>query len=113
MRDPANKRLIEEVKQDLEGISTSIVGRFEYFNHRSHSFWDNINAETFREFRNLVTAHHVSIGAVLCGLAVKMQMWHQRFPQGGGAPPSRVEFIRTEIYPGLGRIKKLEAGGKI
>lgn len=101
------KSLIE-IESDLNEISTSLVGRFEYFNHRSHDFWESISADSFQSFQELVTAHHVSIGAVLCGLAVKMNLYEERFPSRGGGPVKRLEFINSEIRPGLKRIKDIE-----
>lgn len=108
LRINGNGETIERVLTDLRATQTSIVGRFEFFNHRSQDFWSNINAESFREFRDLVTAHHVSIGAVLCGLAVKMRLWKERFVNRSGAPIKRMEFIRSEIVPGLSQIRRIE-----
>lgn len=101
-------KILKDIESDLNEISTSLVGRFEYFNHRSHDFWDNISADSFQSFQELVTAHHVSIGAVLCGLAVKMDLYETRFPNHGGGPVKRLEFINSEIRPGLKRIKDIE-----
>jgi hypothetical protein len=61
-----------------------------------------------KDFRETVTAHHVSIGAVLCGLAVKMMLWKERFPTAVGGPSKRLEFLQSEIYPGLGHIRRME-----
>ena len=100
--------MLEEVAENLNAISTSIVGRFEVFDQRSHQFWNDINANSFRVFQDLVNAHHVSIGAVLCGLAVKTGLWKERFPTREGGPLKRLEFVRSEIYPGLAKIVKIE-----
>ena len=101
-------KILKNIESDLNEISTSLVGRFEFFNHRSHDFWENITADSFHSFQDLVTAHHVSIGAVLCGLAVKMDLYESRFPNHGGGPVKRLEFINSEIKPGLQRIKDIE-----
>lgn len=106
--DRNSARVIEEVAENLNAISTSIVGRFEVFDQRSHQFWNDINANSFRVFQDLVNAHHVSIGAVLCGLAVKTGLWKERFPTREGGPLKRLEFVRSEIYPGLAKIVKIE-----
>lgn len=106
--DRSQMKILMEIESDLNEISTSLVGRFEYFNHRSHAFWENISADSFQSFQELVTAHHVSIGAVLCGLAVKMNLYDERFPNQGGGPVKRLEFINSEIKPGLKRIKDIE-----
>ncbi len=106
--DRAQLKVLIDIESDLNEISTSLVGRFEYFNHRSHAFWENISADSFQSFQELVTAHHVSIGAVLCGLAVKLNLYEARFPNHGGGPVKRLEFINSEIKPGLKRIKDIE-----
>jgi len=107
-RDARQVRMLDDVTRDLTDISTSITGRFESFDNRSRDFWRDINAETFRSIRELITAHHVTIGGVLCGLAVKMDLWKARFARGGGGPNRRMEFIKSEILPGMTRIKSLE-----
>ncbi len=107
-RDKRQVKTIDQVGADLTDITTSITGRFENFDRRSKDFWTDINAETFRSIRQLITAHHVTIGGVLCGLAVKMGLWKTRFARGGGGPNKRLEFVKSEILPGLSHIKQLE-----
>jgi hypothetical protein len=107
-RDFRQARMLDDISRDLTDITTSITGRFESFDNRSKDFWRDINAQTFRSIRELITAHHVTIGGVLCGLAVKMDLWKHRFARGGGGPNRRLEFIKSEILPGLSHIKSLE-----
>lgn len=107
-RDYRQVKMLDEIGRDLTDISASITGRFESFDNRSKDFWRDINAETFRSIRELITAHHVTIGGVLCGLALKMDLWKARFARGGGGPNRRLEFIKSEILPGLSHIKALE-----
>ncbi|CAO3407557.1 hypothetical protein [Azospirillum largimobile] len=111
-RDPRQIRLLDEIGRDLTDISTSITGRFESFDNRSKDFWSDINADTFRAIRELISSHHVTIGGVLCGLAVKMTLWKHRFARGGGGPNRRMEFVKSEILPGLSHIKALEQSAR-
>ena len=53
-----------------------------------------------------------TIGGVLCGLAVKMNLWKHRFARGGGGPNRRMEFVKSEILPGLSHIKALEQSAR-
>lgn len=103
---------IDQVGADLTEITASITGRFENFDRRSKDFWTDINADSFRTIRQLITAHHVTIGGVLCGLAVKMNLWKLRFARGGGGPNRRIEFVKSEILPGLSHIKALEQSAR-
>lgn len=108
--DPVNQKVISQIAEDLTDISTSLVGRFDMFDQRSQKLWDDIDPSAFENFRDFVRDHHVSLAAVLCGLTVKMKLWHERFPSRGGAPMKRLEFIKGEMLPGLARIKKRETG---
>lgn len=107
-REPRQVKMLDEIARDLTDISTSITGRFESFDNRTKDFWKDINAETFHQIRELISSHHVTIGGVLCGLAVKMDLWKERFARGGGGPNRRMEFVKSEILPGLSHIKNLE-----
>jgi hypothetical protein len=107
--DPELRRLVDHIASDLTDITTSLTGRFESFDRRSKTFWDNMSAESFQTVRELISAHHVTIGGVLCGLAVKMDLWKKRFPSEGGSPGKRIEFVKSEIRPGLAHIKSIEA----
>ena len=111
-RDARQMRMLDEINRDLTDISTSITGRFESFDNRSKDFWRDINAETFHSIRDLIASHHVTIGGVLCGLAVKMDLWKTGFARGGGGPNRRMEFVKSEILPGLSHIKSLEQSAR-
>lgn len=111
-RDARQMKMLDEINRDLTDISTSITGRFESFDNRSKDFWSDINAETFRSIRELISSHHITIGGVLCGLAVKMDLWKGRFARGGGGPNRRLEFVKSEILPGLSHIKALEQSAR-
>ncbi|HRQ83158.1 MAG TPA: hypothetical protein PKZ97_18755, partial [Azospirillaceae bacterium] len=77
-RDSRQVKMLNDIASDLTDITTSITGRFESFDNRTKDFWRDINAETFRQIRDLISSHHVTIGGVLCGLAVKMDLWKYR-----------------------------------
>lgn len=85
-RDRQVMKMLEDVQSKLTDVTTSITGRFEAFDRRSKDFWTDISAQSFREVRQQIEAHHVTIGGVLCGLAVKMALWRERFPRGGAGP---------------------------
>ena len=111
-RDRRLLKTIDQVAADVTEITASITGRFENFDRRSKDFWTDINADSFRTIRKLIAAHHVTIGGVLCGLAVKMNLWKLRFANGGGGPNRRIEFVKSEILPGLSHIKALELSAR-
>jgi hypothetical protein len=112
--DRGAQRVIDKIESDLREIVTSMTGRFENFDNLTRTFWSNINAVSFQEVKELILAHHVSIGGVLCGMLVKLDTWRERFGgySGGGGPQRRLEFIRGELLPGLGDIKSVESSAR-
>jgi hypothetical protein len=108
MRDQPMQQLLDGVSANLTAITSSVTGRFESFDRRSQDFWTDINADSFREITRLITAHHTTLGSVMCGLTVKMDLWKERFPTGGGGPLRRIEFVTSELLPGLDQIRDLE-----
>ena len=102
---------VEFLDEGLNAVITSITGRFESFNQHTGDMWKSITADSFRRVRRLITAHHLTVGGVLCGLNVKMNAWNQRFghmPEGAAAL-SRSEFIMGEMRQGIDKIRQIEA----
>ena len=106
--DPAKGRMMDVIRNDLIQVARSIGRRFDAFDAFSKTFWEEVSAESFRMFGATVTAQHVGIGAMLCGLTVKMLLWRERFPNGAGLPMRRIEFLSSEILPGLENIKAVQ-----
>lgn len=107
-RDANTMDLLETIKSQLSQTVSSITGRFETFDNRSKALWNDMSAENFNSFRDLVISNHASIGGVLCGLSLKMDLWRERFPDARGGPAKRADFLRTEIYHGLHRLLQEE-----
>jgi len=111
-QDRAQDKMVSRIEADLTDITGSITGRFESFDRKTNDFWTDINAERFHEVRELITAHHRTVGGVLCGLTLKMEHWKKKFKNAGvGGPQQRLEFTRSEVLPGLDWIKDLERRG--
>ena len=94
----------------LNGVITSITGRFESFDQHTKYLWNDISAESFARVRKLITEHHATIGGVLCGLSVKMDAWTERFEgiEPGGAVIRRAEFVMGEMRQGIDKIEAIE-----
>jgi hypothetical protein len=108
--DRSKGNMLQKIITDLSDISGSITGRFESFDRKTNDFWDDISAERFKEVRTLVKAHHMTVGGVLCGLTLKLDLWRERFPErDAGGPQQRIEFCLSEVLPGLDYIKALES----
>lgn len=92
----------------LQDVAASITGRFESFERNSKTLWDNINAESFKKMKTMVTSHYATIGGVLCGLTVKIKAWEERFAKGKGGPVSKADFIMSEMRHGMNAIDAIE-----
>ena len=97
------------IESTLNNVTASITGRFESFHRHSSAMWESINAESFSRVKRLISAHHTTVGGVLCGLAVKMTMWNERFGNGRGGPQTRADFVLSEMRHGIDKIVKVEA----
>jgi hypothetical protein len=104
----SNTDMLNGIHHDFTKVSRSMKQRFQAFDAVSGSFWDDVNADTFRQFGATVTAQHVGIGAMLCGLTVKMACWRSRFPRQSGIPTDRLEFLASEMMPGLDIIRTVQ-----
>ena len=97
------------VENTLNNVTASITGRFESFQRHSNEMWSDINAESFSRVKRIISSHHSTIGGVLCGLAVKMSMWNDRFADGRDGPQARADFMLSEMRHGIEKIVEVEA----
>lgn len=99
----------------LSNIVSSITGRFDSFNTSSRNMWDNINAESFARTRRLISAHHTTVGGVLCGLQVKIKGWEEAFADFTIEQQQRrrSEFILTDMRAGIEQIEALENSARL
>jgi len=83
-----------------------VTHRLEAFDRQSEGVWRNISARRFREFEALVKSEHASLGAILCGVSVKLEHWRSKFPAAELASPLKMAtFLRSEIRPGMEHIR--------
>ena len=88
------KQLLKKIKQ----LNTVAAECFVMFAQSADEMWEDINEESFVDFKILVESNHTAIGAILCTLTIKMSAWKERFPNRSvGGPIKRTEFIRSEM----------------
>ncbi len=110
--DRAQDRILTNMTRDLSEISGAITERFDHFNAKTVNFWEDISADKFHEVRHFISDHHTTVGGILCGLTLKMDLWRERFPKEDmGGPQQRLDFVFSEIQPGLDYIRKLKQAG--
>lgn len=112
--DPGVMAACDFVEGTINELTAEVTGHFESFDRSSRQMWDNISAEVFRRVEEMIRSYHTGIGGVLCGLAVKMHSWHQRFPDPERVGPiALAEFVSSEMKQGLERIEGLDQAGPV
>lgn len=97
------------VEEVINTMTASITGRLEVFEQRTHEMWDNITQEEFRSIKVMIERYHVTIGAALCGLTVKMNSFARMFPTANvGGPIKRGDFMMSEMLQGIEQIRDTE-----
>ncbi len=108
-QNPNLMRVCDHVEEVINSVTASITGRLELFERRTHQMWDNINQEEFRTVKTMIERQHLTIGAALCGLTVKMNAFARAFPHArAGGPIKRADFMVGEMMQGLEVIRDAE-----
>lgn len=99
--DPVLMETLRYMRTKFAAIASSISQRFEGFDRESKALWNNISAETFQAFRRLIESHHKSVGAILCGLEVKLTIWQEHYHAKAGGPLQLANFIMSHMKSGM------------
>jgi hypothetical protein len=98
-----------QIEDTMQFLANSIRERLTQFQRSFEMFWENINKSAFQQLRTQIEENHSSMGSVLCGIVVKMNLWKKEFPDNTvGGPSTRIKFVLTEMEPGLVRLKEIE-----
>ncbi len=109
MSTPQTLNSCRKTEDALRFLSSSIRERLMRLQYSFEVFWKNINPNSFIQLRQQIEDNHASLGAVLCGLVVKMRNWEKAFPDSTqGGPTTRAKFVVTELEPGIERLRSLE-----
>ena len=100
-------KVCAQVNELFTEILASLTSRFELFHRRSKEMWKDVNAQSFLEVQNLVTSQHTTLGAMLCGLGVKMAAWEERYSDRRGSPLARAEYVMSEFRQGLDTLEEV------
>lgn len=99
--NPPGLRSVGDVQRVLVELSMHLDDCFANLDRLTAGFWDETTQDGFEDAYRLIEAHHPVLGAVLCGLAVKMDSWLETFPDREGAPAKRLDWLRQDMLPGL------------
>lgn len=106
---PRTSASCRKVEESLRFLSGSIRERLGRFRGAFEAFWEDMNPQSFERLRREIEDNHVGMGAVLCGLIVKMRNWSQAFPDNEvGGPATRAQYLISEMEPGLEQLKEME-----
>lgn len=108
-QDQGLMKTCDVIEDTINNISASITGRLEVFEKRTREMWANLSQEEFRAVKTLIERYHVTIGAALCGLTVKMNSFARMFPRpSSGGPVKRADFMSSEMIQGIELIRNTE-----
>ena len=106
--DTRMQQSFKGMEQVLSFLSKNVTRRFNQFDKNIVIDWDKVTVLTFNQVRKLIMTHHESLAQVLCGLTVKVYEWENAFPNRGGSPDRRADFLLAEIRPGLDGLHRIE-----
>jgi hypothetical protein len=97
------------VEQALQSLRGGLAKRLSLIEARTRKLFENMTQEEFRSVRTMIEQQHVAIGAILCGLTVKMNIFARMFPHdNAGGPVKRADFIQNEMMKGIESMRELE-----
>jgi hypothetical protein len=106
---PRTMTACRKIEESLRFLSSSIRERLGRFRGSFEVFWDDMNPQSFDKLRREIEDNHVGMGAVLCGLVVKMHGWSHAFPDNEQAgPATRAQYLISEMEPGMEQLKEME-----
>jgi hypothetical protein len=106
---PQTAQSCRKVDEAMRFLIASIRDRLSKFEVSFEMFWKDINRESFATLRKQIEENHASMGAVLCGLGVKLRGWGKAFPDNNvGGPQKRAKYVVTDLEPGVEKLKAQE-----
>ena len=106
--DPAIKRM-KQVSAAIDHIVKSVVERFREFDRRAVFNWETLTLEDFRTARQQILEHQETLAEVLCGITVKVFEWRSRFAKPNVGIQQRVDFVMSDLQPGLDHLLQVES----
>ena len=95
-------RICDMIEAALGSLRSTITQRLQMIENRTKSLFETMTQQEFRSVRTLIEQQHVSIGATLCSLTVKMNSFARQFPhENAGGPVKRADFMQHEMIKGI------------
>lgn len=108
--DPLVEQYCNKTKEILKSLFMEVFQRLDVFERETRDFWNDLDANRFRDVMWLVKDSQEMIAGVLCGLGTKLSGWRDKFltPENGSAV-KRYEVLRYEFCLGLPGLLELAA----
>ncbi|MEP3115910.1 hypothetical protein [Nisaea sp.] len=106
--DPAINRM-KHVSSAINHIVENVVERFHEFDRRAVFDWQALTLGEFSTARQQILEHQATLAEVLCGIAVKIFEWRSRFAKPNVGIQQRVDFVLSDLQPGLDHLLKVES----
>jgi hypothetical protein len=102
-------RTCDVVEQVFGTLRGGITKRLNMIEARTKHLFEHMTQDEFRSVRTLIERQHVTIGAILCGLTVKMNTFARQFPNpNAGGPVKRADFMQNEMMKGIDLMREAE-----
>jgi hypothetical protein len=99
--DPTAQKTFTDVERRIRYIKENLETRFKNFSEVTRVDWDLLDVAMFQKVQRSILAEQIYLATGLCGLAVKIYEWERVFPNAGGSPDRVLEFVGSELRPGL------------
>jgi hypothetical protein len=99
--DPSAQKTLTDVERRIRYLKDNLENRFKNLSEVTKVNWDLLDVSMFQKVQRSILAEQIYLATGLCGLAVKIYEWERVFPNAGGSPDRVLEFISSELRPGL------------
>ena len=110
----AQKSFIDSGRR-VRYLKDNLETRFKNLSEATTLNWDRLDVGMFKTVQSSILKEQIYLATGLCGLAVKIYEWERVFPNAGGSPDRCLDFVVSELRPGLDNLvralPKVEAAG--
>lgn len=99
--DPTSQKTFTDVERRVRYIKDNLDIRFKNLSEVTKVNWDLLDVGMFQKVQKSILAEQIYLATGLCGLAIKIYEWERVFPNAGGSPDRVMEFVASELRPGL------------
>ena len=102
-----------KTEEAMKFLCNSVIERMDEFKGGFEHFWKNMTKKSFEKLRRQVEDNRTGLGAVLCGLIVKMRDWSKNFPDDKtGTISMRLKYL-AEMKAFLDKLQNMESEARL